>query len=834
MALCGLLGTALQLQQAALLPRAWAGPAALGAGLLLSLWAAGCLHRPAPARGGGRGALAGLALGGLALGLGAMAFGQAEWRARHRLADRLAPRWEGVDLLVQGRVLDMPQLSPHGLRFVFQPTEVSAAAPSPALQLSLPARLSLSWSRGWQEDALLAGPPPDLQAGDCWQLPLRLRQPHAVLNPHGFDAELWLFEQGVGAVGTVRAGARHEPRRLAAGTPGCPGAGPAVWIEARRQAWRDAVLLRVADPDAAGVLAALSVGDQAALSGPQWELFRQTGVAHLMSISGLHITLLAAVAGALVRRLWACSSRACARWPAPTAARWAAIIAALLYAGLAGWGIPAQRTVAMLTCLALLRGAGWRWPAPVALVVSATLVIGLDPWALLQPGFWLSFGAVAVLMLAEPAPPLPAGSPWPQRLRRWGVEAVRAQVRASLALAPLGLLLFQQVSVLGLAANLIAVPWVTAVVTPLALLGMLLPPAWDLAAWTLRPLLNLLSSLAAWAGPGWVVPAASPLAVGLGLLGLTVAVVPGPWRRRLWGLPMVLPMLWPPVARPAWGQFDLLAADVGQGSAVLVRTARHLLVHDAGPQWSPDSDAGQRILLPLLRARGDTRIDELQVSHRDLDHAGGAAALLAGLPVGRLRSSLAPGHPLLALGVPAMACRAGQRWQWDGVDFEILHPDAATASDPTTPPNGLSCVLQVRAADGHRALLTGDIEAAQELALVRRWGRTLASDILMVPHHGSKTSSTPEFLAAVQPKVAVIQVAYRSRYGHPHAEVLNRYGALPPLSRPLVVRTDQCGAWFWQFDGAWCTRDVRRRYWHWPALGENPKDGVDVATVTGR
>jgi competence protein ComEC len=291
--------------------------------------------------------------------------------------------------------------------------------------------------------------------------------------------------------------------------------------------------------------------------------------------------------------------------------------------------------------------------------------------------------------------------------------------------------------------------------------------------------------------------------------------MPLPWRLRGLGLPLMLPLLAPHVDRPTEGLFETVVVDVGQGTAVLVRTAQHLLVYDAGPQYTPEADAGQRVLLPLLRARGEQAVDHLVLSHRDLDHVGGAASLIKALPVRELSSSLEAFHPLRAMLPTHQRCDAGQRWRWDGVDFEMLHPAAAehppTGTLPARP-NALSCVLRVSDASGRRLLLTGDIEAAQETALLAREGPNLKSDALLVPHHGSRTSSTEAFIQAVAPRWALAQAAYRSRFGHPAPDVVARYEAraIP------VLRTDRCGAWSWRSDQpeGRCERQTRPRYWH--------------------
>jgi competence protein ComEC len=436
----------------------------------------------------------------------------------------------------------------------------------------------------------------------------------------------------------------------------------------------------------------------------------------------------------------------------------------------------------------------------------AALVVAFDPWALLQAGFWLSFAAVGLLMANDPlqAQGAPVGTLG--RLR----AALRAQVVASLGLAPLSLAFFQQVSLVGLLANLVAIPWVTLLVTPLALLGVAWAALWQVAAAALSPLVLVLQALVTWPGAVWHAPAAPAWAVACGLLAAAVGLLPLPWRLRLLALPLVLPLLWPAVVRPPEGRFELVVLDVGQGTAVLVRTRSRLLVYDSGPAYARDADAGQRIVVPLLRARGEHRIDRLVLSHRDADHVGGAESLRAALPIGSWHTSLAPTHPLRVAAQAHETCEAGQRWDWDGVRFEFLHPAAGTPLAEAKP-NALSCVLRVVDAAGRSVLLTGDIEAPQEAALVARFGTALRSDLLLVPHHGSRTSSTDAWLDAVQPRVALVQAGYRSRYGHPAAEVLARYQA----RGIMLVRSDRCGAWTW-LDGAFeCARDARRRYWHW-------------------
>ncbi|MCY4744046.1 DNA internalization-related competence protein ComEC/Rec2 [Pelomonas sp. UHG3] len=724
---------------------------------------------------------------GLAVGIAALAFAQGALRAEWRLASELHPAWEGRDLVLTGRIDSLPvaitgQGGVPGWRFEFAVESVGPTGT--ALPPEVPPRLMLL---SYASPGMADRPP---GAGERWRLTARLKRAHGLANPGGFDAELWLFEQGLRASGVVRSG-----ERLAAA--------PAGHLDAARQRLRAAIQAEVADPGMAGVLAALSLGDQNAITHADWALLRDTGVAHVFSISGLHVTMFAWLASAVAGALWRRSGRLCLAWPAPTAARWAGVLAALGYALFSGWGVPAQRTVLMLAGVAGLQSLGLRWPWPLVLLAAAVVVTAVDPWALVQPGFWLSFGAVALLMAAGER----RAEGWRARLQ----AALRTQAVATVGLAPLSLVCFAQLSAVGLLANLVAIPVISFLITPLALLGGLAPPLWALAAWITQGLMAWLQLLVALPGAVWWLPAAPPWAQALALLGAGLVVLRLPWRLRLVGLALLVPLLWPAVPRPPPGEFELLAADVGQGNAVLVRTAGRTLLFDTGPAYSPGADAGERVLLPLLRRLGVRQLDLLMLSHRDTDHVGGAATLMQALPVAELRSSLAPDHPLQRPPAAARRCEAGQGWVWDGVRFELLHPRPQDF-DAGLKPNDLSCVLRITAASGRRALLLGDLEAGQERALVQREAE-LRADVMLVPHHGSKTSSSEPLLAAVQPSVALVQAAYRSRFGHPAPAVLARYQA----AGIAVVESATCGAWRWQSDvppaAGQCERERRPRYW---------------------
>jgi competence protein ComEC len=761
---------------------------------------------------------------------------------------------------VVGVVRDLTQSNAMGLRFRLQ----VESAQRGAQPVQLPPRIDVGWYSGLAPrgagaelaDWELQRQPQDLRPGQRWQFTLRVKAPHGSRNPQGFDYELWLWTQGVQATGYVRAGSRSAAPVFLGDTWAYP-------VAALRQQVRARILAQVADPQAAGLIAALVVGDQAAIERADWDVFRATGVAHLVSISGLHITMFAWGAMAVVGWLWRRSQRLCLWLPAPTAALLGGVVLALAYALFSGWGVPAQRTCVMLAAVAALRMLGLRWPWPQVWLLAFCAVVASDPWALLQAGFWLSFVAVGILFASDrgrqradqamPQKRLPAAQADPrdnldtvdmQQLRdsnrrpawqRWPLvraQALRRGLRTlvgeqwtiTLALAPLSVLLFGQMSVVGLVANLLAVPWVTLVLTPLAMLGVMFTPAWALAALAVDALMAVLQTLAAWPGAVLVLAVPPLWLAALATLGGLVLVLPGPWNLRLLGLPLLLAVpLWRAPAPPV-GEFELLAADVGQGNSVLVRTAQHALLFDAGPRYSLESDAGHRVLVPLLRAT-QTRLDRLVLSHRDTDHVGGAAAVLATQPQADMLSSLVADHPLL-LGRTAQRCEAGQAWTWDGVRFEVLHPRAQDyAALPPPKPNALSCVLRISGVTSS-ALLAGDIERAQEAALLARLGQadganSLRSTVLLAPHHGSKTSSSAEFLAAVQPAVVMVQSGYRNRYGHPAPEVMARYRALDAAyvapQTLEIIDSPHCGAFAWRSDlphNGVCARAQGQRYWH--------------------
>jgi competence protein ComEC len=730
-----------------------------------------------------------------------LGFGWAAWLAHGALADRLAAADEGRDVALVGTIDNLPNRFDGGVRFNVAVERVLDG------RMTVPPRIALSWYAGLHGTAAPVG---DVQPGQRWQLTVRLQRPHGNANPGGFDYEAWLLEQGVRATGYVRADDGNRQLDAFVASPG-------VIVERVRATLRARIQTALAGRTYAGVIVALVIGDQRGIDQADWQVFNRTGIGHLISISGLHITMIAGLAAWAVSALWRRSFFTDARLPlllpAQKVAALAGAVVALLYVLLAGFGVPAQRTLYMLSVVALALWMGRLAAVSHVLCTALGVVVLLDPWAVLWPGFWLSFGAVAVILFAGhgrigPPPSGPRGALLLAGRTQWAVTA---------GLVPLTLLLFGQVSVVSPVANAVAIPLVSLVVTPLALAGSLVPgPPGDwlllLAHWTVELLAWLLRQMAGWPGAVWRAPAPQAWVFALGLGGTLWMLMPRGWPHRWAGAVALLPMLLQLPHQPPSGTFRVTAFDVGQGMALLVETERHRLLYDTGPAYAPGADGGSRVIVPYLRMRGIATLDGIVVSHADTDHSGGALAVLEGVETGWLASSLPADHAIVRAARRHVRCSAGQHWEWDGIAFDVLHPTRASYDDAHLKTNARSCTLRI--GNGRRTvLLAGDIEAAQEAALVERAPGLLRADVLLAPHHGSGTSSTLAFLQAVRPDIAVFQVGYRNRYHHPKPEIYDRYGTLG-IER---LRTDEAGALTLDVgaDVAWRSyRMEHARYWY--------------------
>ncbi len=679
----------------------------------------------------------------LAAGL-MLGFGWAVLHAQWRLHPPLPEELEGADLTAVVQIDGIPR--EEGRRVRFLADVISSDHP-------LPKKLMLSWYR----------PYPALVPGQQWRLKLRLKRPRSFASPGAFDYAGWLYRQGVGATGYVR---RADDNRLLAS---------ADWsIDRWRMTLADWIDERSGGLDEAPLIKGLALGIRNDIPPAQWELLLRTGTNHLLAISGLHIGLVAALGWWLGRGIWRMFPRLALRLPMQRAAAMLALVPATLYAALAGFAVPTQRALLML---AVVSAALWFWRGLRpwhTLAAALMLVLAVDPSVVLAPGFWLSFTAVAAIVAVAQR------GHW----RGWKL-LILLQFVLLVALLPITAAFFGRGSLISPLANLVAVPLVSMLVVPLVLGGVLLgqladavaEPMLRLADALLHGLMWLLEWLAALPVAAVTLPSPGAAALLLAMLGVALLLMPrgmpGRWLVPLLWLPAVTGSAQPP---PQPGHFRVDVLDVGQGLAVVVRTAGHLLLYDTGARFSRRASAASAVVLPFLRQAGVDRIDALVLSHGDNDHAGGADVLRRALPIG---VNYASG----SYAAKALRCRSGWRWRWDGVTFEFLHGGAEDTAD-----NDRSCVLRV--SNGvHAVLLPGDIESSVERQLVEEQSGRLASTLLVAPHHGSLTSSSAGFVAAVRPRWVVYSVGHRNRYGFPVPEVTARYAEVG--SRQL--RTDLAG-----------------------------------------
>ena len=681
--------------------------------------------------------------------------------AQWALNDRLPAHLDGETRWLEGRVVGLPQNAVGVARFEL--------ADAHSRHEKLPSLLRLAW---------YAGPP--VNSGERWRLAVKLKRPVGLLNPDAFDHEAWLLAQRVGATGTIKDGQR---------------------LSEARWAWRDSIRQRLLAVDAqgrAGALAALVLGDGSGLSREDWQILQDTGTVHLLVISGQHIGLLAAVMYLLVAGLarfglWPL------RWPWLPWACGLAFAAALGYALLAGFDVPVQRACVMVGLVLLWRlrfrhlGAWW----PLLLAFNGVLL--LEPLASLRPGLWLSFAAVAVLIFTFGG----RLGAW-----RWWHAWTRAQWLIAIGLCPVLLALNLPISLSGPLANLLAVPWISLVVLPPALLGTVLLPVpyvGEGLLWLAGGLIDwLFRALALIAGqwPAWIAPSIPFWVWILGSLGAVLLLLPRGVPLRPLGWPLLLILVVPPRERLDEGLADVWQLDVGQGLAILVRTRHHTLLYDAGPRFG-DFDLGERVVLPALRKLSVDNLDVMLLSHADADHAGGALAIARGMKVVRVLSGDPPGLPA---ELSAEACESGEQWQWDGVRFQLwMWADARDS-------NQRSCVLQIEA-NGERLLLTGDIDVHAERVLL---GSPLAvpTQWLQSPHHGSRSSSSMAMLNALKPEAVLISRGHGNSFGHPHPTVLARYRK----QGLRIYDSAEQGAIHLQlgrFQAPWTMRQ-QRRFWRDP------------------
>ncbi|KAF0193159.1 MAG: competence protein ComEC [Gammaproteobacteria bacterium] len=706
----------------------------------------------------------------------------AMWRADIILSTGLPIGLEGENVTVTGWVASIPETNDRGVRFDFEISQLDYKGETrPA-----PGRVRISWY-----DKV-----PEIDVGDEWQLTVRLKRPHGLMNPGGFDFERWLFQNRIRATGYVRQDGAN--RLIQSRLDHYP-------VQRVRAAIKGEMARLLGERTFIGILTALAIGDSDGISRSQWEVFNRTSTSHLVAISGLHIGLVAALLFFLLRKLWGYTGRFALYVPAPRAAAIVAAAGALAYSALAGFSIPTQRSLIMISVV--MAGVFWQKQQGSSRVLALALlaVLLFDPLAVLSAGFWLSFAAVAAMLFAMGGRLSAHGAWW-----KWG----RVHLVVAVALAPVLLVLFQQVAWLSPVANFIAVPVVSLVIVPLTLLGVLFLPlpaiggallllaewlfswVWKYLDWLSAPELAIWSYQSP---PLWtLVPA---------LVGVVWLLAPRGWPSRWVGVIWMMPLVMLPSARPAEGEAWFTLLDVGQGLAAVVRTRDHTLVFDTGARFSDEFDAGAAAVVPFLKSQGVTDIDVLVVSHGDNDHIGGSAAVIDSFSVGQILTSVPEKFSVARV----RSCTDDLTWSWNRVQFTMLQPDGVHFDKG----NNRSCVLHVMTASG-AILLPGDIEKSAERWLVNHRGAQLKADILVAPHHGSNTSSTQEFIDAVQPGYVLFPVGYRNRYGFPRPKVVERYRA----AGATLLESSHHGAITFRLaaaEGAVLAKTYRqfaRRYWH--------------------
>lgn len=718
-----------------------------------------------------------------------------------RLSDYLPHRWEKQAILIEGVVSTLPEQNAHYERFRFKVEKVLTPNAVVPRQLGLSYYYPNSFQAAFKPLNSAVVHAPLFHVGERWRLTVKLKRPHGVLNPHGFDFESWALSENMRATGTVQR--KEVLTKL----------DTFVWrphylVEQMRARLQSRLQRVLENAPYVGVIQALVIGDDSDIEVDTWQLLLRTGITHLMSISGLHITMLSGMAFACFYAIWRRFPLCVLMLPARKAATIAGIATACCYAFIAGFSVPTQRTFYMLMILGLSLWFGRQYRAIDVLAFALLVVVLIDPWAVNAAGFWLSFGAVALITFA-----------FNGRIgqHHWLTGAIKTQWAVTIGMLPLLLILFNQSSVISPVANAIAIPVVSFFVTPLALLGSFLQIDWpiQLSHLMLTYLMQVLHHLDQLPITVWQQQAPQPWTFFLAMTGALMLLLPRGVPLKMFGVFAFLPIFLIKSDRPVIGDMKVTVLDVGQGLSVHVQTKGHDFLYDTGSKFSQQSDAGMRVVVPYLRGEGVSHLDGLMISHDDIDHSGGAQTIINNIPTSWVSSSYA--FPILTQSIKTLRCQAEQVWYWDNVKFEVLYPNTAL-DDLTLKDNNKSCVLKVSSAGGS-LLLTGDVEKKVERSLLAQENfARLKSDVMLVPHHGSKTSSSVNFLSAVKPMISIATVGYLNRFHHPVEKILNRYHDVGSQ----VFRSDQHGAIILMFTAkngvakpikvsTW--RTLAKRYW---------------------
>jgi competence protein ComEC len=673
----------------------------------------------------------------------AVSFG-ASWAlcvAQYQLNHRLPAALENQTVEVTGQVDTFPEYQNSKIQFNFLIDHVQSS-----ISLKMPLRVRLSWQSFHSQKQSL----PNLKKGERYQLLIRLKSLRGFWTPGSFDREADLFQKKIQAIGYVLKGTRLAQA-------------PYSLIDSLRARLTTNVQTSLADSPFIGLVTALTTGVRYQITSEQWQVMRGTGTNHLFAISGLHLAFMAGMVYWLILAIWRWIPSAALRIPNSQIAAALSGLFAIFYSALSGWALPVQRALCMLWIGLLAKLLRRHLSYGHTLYSALGMMLLLSPFSVLSASFWLSFGAVAFILYGV------LGRLRPKKDWR---ASLRIQANVGLGLLPLSLLFFQQISWVSFPANFLAIPVVGFLILPISLIGSFLTLLHTssgkiLLLFTEKIFALLWSALTYLSGLSalqYQAAIASPFILMVSLVGLILLCAPPGVPGRFFGVFLLLPLFYWQPKKPQSGEIWIHLLDVGQGLATVIQTAHHQLIYDTGP--SRGMDTGRVVLIPFLQQKRIKEVDTLIVSHGDDDHSGGAKSLLAYAKVNRILTSVPNKFPQQG----AVFCEKGMHWHWDGVDFQILHPP----SHQSYWGNESSCVLKITSS-GHRVLLTGDIEYGAEQTLVRTLPKQLAADILVVPHHGSKTSSSEAFLDLIKPNIALFSTGYHNRYHHPHPQIVERY-----------------------------------------------------------
>ena len=651
------------------------------------------------------------------------------WSAHQLTAWQLPVSQIKTPITLIGRVISIPKVTQHVEQFDFKDQQHH--------------KYRLSWYQPYQL----------LHEGDVWRLTVSIKPPSGLYNPGGFDYRRWLVLHNFKGTGYVK---NHASQQLLK-------ASTAWSVMNSREKLATLILQHIKQQPIAALLVALTIGSHQWVQADQWQVLQRTGTNHLIAIAGLHFGFVLLFVYGLSGWLWSRSTRLLLWWPRPYFQAAVSLVVMPCYALLAGFSLPTQR--ALIMAMVLVLTVLWRRPIPLwqRLLFAFCVIVLISPFDLLGMSLWLSFAAVFFIIYIN------HGKSGLSHWRRWW----RLQLALVVGLAPLTLYFFHQLSLIGLFANAVAVPWVGFIILPCCLLATVLTVInthWAIALYQgasclLKPLWIYLSWLASWKWGNWQHDITQLWVLIVALMGAVILLWPGRNRWRGMGLLCVLPIIFFHPVGPRPHQLWVTVLDVGQGLAVVVRTPHHTLLYDAGPKSYSGFDAGSEVVVPYLRYFDIHRLDQMMISHGDNDHIGGASSVLQALPVRNIVTSV-----VQRFQNSAEACYAGQHWQWDGVQFRVLWPP----QDKPYQDNNSSCVLQI-INGSQRVLLTGDVESEVEHQLVERYGKQLRSTLLIVPHHGSRTSSTLGFVSCVNPAVAIFSTGFYNRFHFPAESVWRRY-----------------------------------------------------------